>query len=132
MAASIPEQFRDLFQKKAFAHMGFTLQDGSVLVNPVWCDFDGSHIRINTAEGRVKDKALRRDPRVTVTLTDPDNPYRYLQVRGVVEAFVTEGADAHIDELAHRYIGKDYPNRQPGEVREILRIRPEKVSTHGA
>lgn len=131
MPASIPDNFANLFRKKSLAFMACRLKDGTLLVNPVWVDYDGSHVLINTAEGRVKDKALRRDPTVTVCIADPDNPYRYLEVRGRVEEITEKGASEHIDTLSHRYIGKDYPNRRPGEVREILRIRPERVNTFG-
>lgn len=132
MAATIPEQYRDLFTKKAFAHLGTVMADGSPQVTPVWCDLDGSYIRVNTAKGRVKDRNMRRSKKVALSILDPDNPYRYLAVRGEVEEITENGADAHIDLLAKKYLGKDkYPFRQPGEVRVIYRIRPEKVSSRG-
>jgi len=132
MAATIPEQFRDLFKKKAFAHLATVMADGSPQVTPVWCDYDGTHIRINTAKGRVKDRNMQRNRKVAMTITDPENPYRYLAVRGEVEEATGQGADAHIDLLAKKYLGKDkYPYRQPGEVRVLYKIRPERVSTMG-
>lgn len=85
MAETIPEQYRDLFTKKAFAHLGTVMPDGTPQVTPVWCDFDGTYIRVNTAKGRVKDRNMRRNKKIAVTVTDPDNPYRYLAVRGEVE-----------------------------------------------
>jgi PPOX class probable F420-dependent enzyme len=128
----LPEPYLDLFQKKAFAHLATLMPDGSPQVTPVWCDFDGTHVRINSAKGRVKDRNMRRDPRVALSLQDPDNPYRYLEVKGRVVAITEEGADAHIDSLAKKYIGKDkYPNRQPGEVRVLYKIAPEKFSKMG-
>lgn len=130
--AAIPQDFRDLFTKKAFAHLATVMPDGSPQVTPVWCDFDGTHIRFNTAKGRVKDKNMRRAKKVALAIMDPDNPYRYLAVRGTVAEITEQGADAHIDQLAKKYLGKDkYPFRQPGEVRLLYKIRPEKVSTMG-
>ncbi len=132
MTTTIPENFRDLLQKKAFAHLATLMHDGSPQVTPVWFDYDGSTIRINTAKGRVKDKNMRRNGRVALAIQDPDNPYRYLAVRGRVEEVTEAGADAHIDSLAKKYLGQDrYPYRQPGEVRVTYRIRPERVSTMG-
>ena len=132
MSATIPETFRDLLTKKAFAHLGTIMLDGSPQVTPVWFDFDGGHVRVNSAKGRVKDKNMRRNGRVALAIQDPDNPYRYLAVRGRVEEVTEAGADAHIDSLAKKYLGQDrYPYRQPGEVRVIYRIRPERVSTMG-
>lgn len=132
MPATIPQQYRDLFEKKAFAHLATLMSDGRPQVSPVWCDFDGTHVRINSARGRVKDRNMRRDPRVTLALQDPDNPYRYLEVRGRVVEIIEDGADAHIDRLAKKYLGVDqYPYRQPGEVRVTYRIEPEHATAMG-
>ena len=132
MAASIPDNYRDLFKKKAFAHLGTVMPDGSPQVTPVWCDLDGTHIRINSAKGRVKDNNMRRNKRVAIAIMDPDNPYRYLAVRGVVDEITQQGADAHIDSLAKKYLGQDkYPYRRPGEVRVLYKIRPERVFSMG-
>jgi len=132
MASTIPQNFQDLFTKKAFAQLATLMPDGSPQVTPVWCDYDGNYIRINTAKGRVKDKNMRKNKRVALALMDPDNPYRYMAVRGEVEEVTEEGADAHIDLLAKKYLGADkYPYRQPGEVRVIYKIRPEKFSSMG-
>jgi PPOX class probable F420-dependent enzyme len=132
MAATIPEKYRDLFSKQAFAHLGTVMPDGSPQVTPVWVDYDGNHIRVNTAKGRVKDRNMRRNKKVALSITDPENPYRHVSVRGEVEDITEQGADAHIDSLAKKYLGKDkYPFRQPGEVRVIYKIRPEKVAAMG-
>jgi len=132
MAETIPEKFGELFTKKAFAHLGTLMRDGSPQVTPVWCDYDGTHIRVNSAKGRVKDKNMRRNRKVALAIMDPDNPYRYLAVRGEVAEITEEGADSHIDQLAKKYLGKDkYPYRRPGEVRVIYKIRPQRVSTMG-
>ena len=84
MPAAIPEKYLDLFQKKAFASLGTLMPDGQPQVTPVWIDFDGKHVLVNSAKGRVKDRNMRRDPRVSMALIDPDNPYRHLQVQGRV------------------------------------------------
>jgi PPOX class probable F420-dependent enzyme len=132
MTVTVPQEFRDLLARKAFANLATVMPDGSPQVTPVWFDFDGSHIRINSAKGRVKDKNMRRNPSVAMAIQDPDNPYRYLAVRGRVEEITEAGADAHIDSLAKKYLGQDrYPHRRPGEVRVIYRIRPERVSSMG-
>ena len=108
------------------------MADGAPQVTPVWCDYDGTHIRINSAKGRVKDKNMRLNKKVALSIMAPDNPYRYLAVQGVVVEITEEGADAHIDSLAKKYLGKDkYPFRHPGEVRVMYKIRPEKISTMG-
>ena len=131
MATTIPESFKDLFQKKAFAHLATLMPDGRPQVTPVWCDMDGGLIRVNSARGRVKDRNMRRNAKVALSILDPDNPYRYLGILGDVVEVTEQGADAHIDALAHKYIGQDYPYRQPGEARVIYKIRPERVSTMG-
>ena len=126
--ATIPEQYRDLFTKKAFAHLATVRPDGAPQATPVWVDFDGTHVRFNTAKGRVKVRNLARNPRVALSIQDPDNPYRYVQVRGRVVEATEKGADAHIDALAKKYLGQDkYPFRQPGEVRVMYKVLPERV-----
>ncbi len=130
--ATIPDNYRDLFTKKSFAHLATLGRDGRPQVTPVWLDLDGGQIRINTARGRVKDRNLKRDPRVALSIQDPDNPYRYVQVRGRVTEMTESGADQHIDALAKKYIGQDrYPWKRPGEVRVIVKIEPEHVQGMG-
>jgi PPOX class probable F420-dependent enzyme len=130
--AGIPEQYRDLFDKKAFAHIATVGKANAPQSTPVWVDYDGTHIRINTARGRVKDKTLQANPKVALSILDPDNPYRYVQVRGRVAEMTENGADAHIDALAKKYTGQDrYGFRQPGEVRVMVKIVPERVQGMG-
>ena len=132
MAEQIPDAFKDILQKRGYAHLATLMKDGSPQVTPVWYDFDGTHVRINTAKGRLKDKNMRRDKQVALSIQDPDNPYRYLAIRGDIDEITENGADAHIDSLAKKYLGKDrYPFRAPEEVRVIYKIRPQKVSTSG-
>lgn len=127
--AVIPEQYLDLFRKRSFAHVATIMPDGSPQVTPVWIDYDGQYILINTAKGRVKDRNMRRDGRVALSILDPDDPYRRLQVRGRVAQITEEGAREHIDALAARYWGKDKPfTHLPGEVRVIFKIEAEQIS----
>ena len=129
MPAAIAEKYRDLFRKPAFAHLATLLPDGQPQVNPVWCDFDGEHVLFNSAQGRVKDRNVRRDSRVTLCIMDPDNPYRYLEIRGRVVEITPKGAEEHIDRLAKKYLNLEkYPYRQPGEVRLIYKVKPEHTS----
>lgn len=129
---TLPDSHRDLLSKKAFAALATVGQNGTPQVTPVWFDDDGRHIRFNTAKGRVKDKNLRRNPVVALSIQDPDNPYRYVQVKGRVAEVTEDGADAHIDALAKKYLGRDkYPHRQPGEVRVIYKVLPERVQVMG-
>ena len=126
--AVIPKEYLDLFEKKTFAHLATVGASGAPQVTPVWIDYDGTHIRFNTAKGRVKVKNLARNPKVALSIVDPDNPYRYVQVRGRVVEVTEKGADAHIDALAKKYLGQPrYPFRQAGEVRVIYKIHPERV-----
>jgi PPOX class probable F420-dependent enzyme len=124
----IASKYLDLFQKKALAQLATLMPDGSPHVTPVWCDYDGRHVVINTAKGRVKDRNMRRDPRVGLDIVDPDNPYRHLSIRGRVVSIDEHGADEHIDKLAKKYLGQDrYTRSAPGEVRVIYRIEPERT-----
>ncbi len=132
MPEAIPKQFLDLLDKKAFANLATLMPDGSPQVTPVWVDRDGEYFRINTAKGRVKDRNMRRDPRVSLSIVDPDNPYRYLEIRGRVVEITEQGADQHIDLLAKKYLGKDsYPFRKPEEIRVMYRIQAERASSMG-
>jgi PPOX class probable F420-dependent enzyme len=134
MATTIPENFQDLLksEKKAFAHVGTVMPDGSPQVTPMWFDVEDGLIRVNSARGRVKDRNMRRTPAVALSIMDPDNAYRYLGIRGRVVEVTEQGADAHIDALAKKYLGKDrYPWRQPGEVRVTYKIRPERAAGMG-
>ena len=119
---------KQFFKKPNFGHLATLEPDGSPQVTPVWIDVDDEHILINTAKGRKKVRNIQRDPRVSVEVADQENPYSMLSVQGKVVEITSEGADAHIDAMAKKYLGKDtYPFRQPGEERLIMRIQPEKV-----
>jgi hypothetical protein len=129
MTEPIPSQFLDLFQKKAFASLATVMPDGTPQVTPVWVDYDGERVIVNSARGRRKDKNMKVGARVALSIMDPDNAYRHLQVRGRVSEVTEQGADAHIDRMAKKYLGKDkYPFRQPGEVRVLYKITPSSSS----
>ena len=126
----IPEEYLDLFEKQAFAHLATLMPDGRPQVTPVWVDYDGTHVLVNTARGRQKDQNLQRDGRVAVDVQDPDNAYRYLSVRGRAVELTDADADDHIDRMARKYLGQDtYPYRAPDEVQVLYRIDAERV--HG-
>jgi len=132
MSAKIPEDYLDLFSKKAFGSFTTLMPDGSPQTTPVWVDLVDGKILVNSALGRQKDKNLRRDPRVAITLIDPDNPYRYLELRGRVSEITHEGADKHIDKMSKKYLEQEkYPYAQPGEKRVIYKIDVERASPHG-
>ncbi len=127
--AAIPEQYHDLFEKATFAHVTTTLPDGRPHTTPVWIDYDADDDRllVNTERHRRKAKNVDRDPTVSVSMTDPDDPYRFLSVTGAVDEVTTEGAREHIDDLAMRYMGaEEYPNPIESE-RVVLRIRADDV-----
>ncbi|MGZ4817517.1 MAG: PPOX class F420-dependent oxidoreductase [Terriglobales bacterium] len=133
MASNIPEKYIDLFKgKKAFANLATLMPDGRPQVTPVWFDFDGENLIFNSARGRQKDLNVRRDPRVSLSIVDPENPYRYIEIRGRVTDITQDGADDSINKLAKKYLGVDkYPYAQPGEVRVLYKVRPEHVHGNG-
>jgi PPOX class probable F420-dependent enzyme len=128
MAANL-EKYLDLFRdKKAFAHIATVMPDGSPQVTPVWIDYRNGKVAFNTARGRVKDKNLKKGARIALSIQDPENPYRYAQVRGVIANVTEDGADAHIDAMAKKYMGVDkYPFRSPTEKRVIYEIEAQSV-----
>ena len=121
---AIPPAYLDLFQqKKAFAHLATLMPDGSPQVTPVWFDYKDGVIRVNSAKGRIKSRNMQEGARVALAIMDPDNPYRYIHVRGQVGRITQEGASAHIDSLARKYLGQEkYPYARPGEIRVIFEI----------
>ena len=132
MSSSFPEKYRDLFQKKALGAITTLMPDGSPQTTPVWVDYRDGEIWVNTAVGRQKDRNVRRDPRVALAIVDPENAYRYVGVRGRVTEITQEGADAHIDKMAYKYLGQEkYPYRRPSEQRVIFKISIEKTETMG-
>ena len=129
---AIPPTHADILEKKAFAHFATLMPDGSPQCSVVWIDYRDGNILVNSAVGRRKDKNVRADPRVAISVADPDNPYRQLMIRGRVTGITTEGGDDHIDFLAKKYLDADsYPFRRRGETRVIYTIEADAVSLMG-
>jgi PPOX class probable F420-dependent enzyme len=122
-----------ILRDKSFVHLATLGPDGSPQTTPVWVDVDeGGRVLINTAEGRAKPRNVRRDPRVAISVVDPNNPYRALMIRGRVEQITNEGAEDHIDALQHKYHGNArYPNHDPRHPRVLIKVRPERISRMG-
>jgi PPOX class probable F420-dependent enzyme len=130
--AMIPERCLDLLAKPIVSNLVTLMPDGSPQVTPMWFEFDGEHIIMNSARGKVKERNMRRDPRVAVLIVSSDNPYRYIQIQGRVVEISEEGAEDSIDRLARKYLGLDaYPDRKQDEVRVMYKIVPEHVSGMG-
>jgi len=128
MTASLSGDVLDLLRRPLMAHVATVMPDGTPQSTPVWIDTDGTDVLFNTAKGRVKHRNLLQNPAVALSFVDDENPYRMIEIRGRAE-MTGEGADAHIDAMAKKYLGQDsYPFRQPGEERIIVRIRPTAVA----
>lgn len=129
----IPAGFLDLLtEKKPLAHLATLQPDGSPQVTPVWFDYVGGVVRVNTAKGRIKDRNLSEGSHVAMSIVDPDNDYRYIQIRGTVTRETTDGADAHINSLTKKYMGKDvYPFHSENETRVIYEITSSAAQTMG-
>jgi len=127
---TIPDKYRDLFERPVTVSLATLMNDGTPQVQPVWCSFDGRHILVNTAKGRQKYRNMLQRKAVTILALDPKDDARWVEIRGQVVAETEDGADEHIDELARRYLGVDrYPWKRPGEVRVIFRIALQRVVT---
>ncbi|MDE1869244.1 MAG: PPOX class F420-dependent oxidoreductase [Candidatus Micrarchaeota archaeon] len=130
--AKLTESAKKMIDDKTFAHFATLMPDGSPQVSPVWIARDGDTILIDTAEGRIKDRNPRRDPRVAISMTDPKNPYHSILIRGVVKVVTLDGAEEEIDKLAKKYMGKEkYPWRAPGEKRVLLKIEATHIYEMG-
>jgi PPOX class probable F420-dependent enzyme len=132
MSATIDGRAEELLKGKNFCHVATLRADGTVHGVPVWVDVQDGRPVLNTAEGRAWPRNLERDPRVTLTVQNMENPYEYVEIRGTVAERTHEGADEHIDAMAKKYMGADeYPLRQPGEQRVIIRVEPEHTKVWG-
>jgi PPOX class probable F420-dependent enzyme len=132
MSSKIEGRAEELLRDKNFCNVATLRTDGSIHAVPVWVDVQDGLAVLNTAEGRAWPRNLERDPRVTLTVQNMDNPYEYVTIRGRVTERTHAGADAHIDALAMKYLGKEsYPFRQPGEQRLIIRVDPGHVHVYG-
>lgn len=128
---NFPEKYLDLLkdETKAYLFLATTMPDSSPQVTPVWFNTDGEHILINTSVGRVKDRNMKARPRVAMVIQDPSTPYRYLQIRGEVAEYTTEGADEHINQLSFKYDDRPFKHRE-GQTRIIYRIKPLHFDQH--
>jgi len=125
---SVDSKAETLLNGKNLVFLATSMADGSPQVTPVWGDFEDSHIRINTAEGRLKHKNILRDPRVAVSVVDSENPLDMASIRGKVVEIIPDYDYKHADFLTKQYMGKEsYPFKRPGEKRIILKIEPEKI-----
>jgi PPOX class probable F420-dependent enzyme len=133
MSKAIEGRAEELLKGKNFCNVATLRTDGSVQVAPVWVDIQDGLAVVNSAEGRAWPRNLERDPRVTLSIQNAENPYEYVEIRGRVAERTHEGADQHIDSLAKKYLGVDeYPYRQPGEQRVIIRVEPDHVYLNAA
>jgi len=132
MSVKLEGRSAELLKDRNFANVATLRADGTILDVPVWVDEQGGRAVLNTVEGRAWPRNLERDPRVTITVQNHENPYEYVTITGRVAERTHEGADEHIDALAKKYLGADsYPNRQPGEQRVIIRVEPHRVRHRG-
>ena len=128
MTVALSDRARTLLESRNFAHMATLMPDGSPQVTPVWVDYNGTHILVNTLEGSIKARNLNEDPRVAVTISNIDNPFEYMAVRGHAVELTHEGAEDHVDRLAKKYLGEEtYSHRKPGDRRLLVKIAPEHV-----
>jgi PPOX class probable F420-dependent enzyme len=132
-ASQIPEGYEDLLETTALIHVATIGPDGEPQSNPVWFDWDGEHIKFSQTKTRQKFKNVERDSRIAISIVDPDNPYRYLEVRGEVTKIEEDPKNDFINAMAKKYLGKDeYPYHQPGDERIVLYLEPEHTTQMGA
>lgn len=135
MAASnqiIPEDYQDLLDTNALVHVATLGPQGEPQSNPVWFDWDGEHLKFSQTKTRQKYRNVMRDPKIALSLVDPENPYRYLEVRGTVERIEEDPDNAFINAMAKKYLGMDeYPYHQPGDERVIVYVRPQHTTHMG-
>jgi PPOX class probable F420-dependent enzyme len=125
----IPESHRDILEKKAFAHVATIGPRGEPQVSPVWFDWDGTHVRLSLVPQRQRFKNLERDPRVALAISDPDDPYRNLELRGAVVRVERDADRSFVDGLTKKYIGQEkYPWDPPGAERFILVVEPRHAT----
>ncbi|HKV00368.1 MAG TPA: PPOX class F420-dependent oxidoreductase [Vineibacter sp.] len=131
MSANVGKYEDLLINNKALAHLATRMADGTPQVSPVWFDWQGGKVRVNSVRGRVKDKNMQEGHPVALSIVDPANPYRYVQIRGTVTRRTEAGAQDHIDALSQKYTGDTYKFGRPGEVRVTYEITPTSVSGMG-
>ena len=132
MADVLSEKSRALIARPVLASLATLNPDGSPQITPLWVDLHDDDVVFNTAQGRRKARNLERDARVAVTVIDPDDQYNVVAFQGTVTDVTADGADAHIDALAKKYLGVDtYPMRQEGEVRLRVTVRTDRIAMQG-
>jgi PPOX class probable F420-dependent enzyme len=132
VAISLTDQQKKLITDKNFGHLATLNKDGSPQVSPVWIDFDGQHLIVNSELKRLKVRNIKRDPRVSVSIQNAGNPYQYIEIRGKAVDVTTNGGFEGIDKLAKKYMGVDkYPNNLPGDERVVIKIEPQRVTGMG-
>jgi PPOX class probable F420-dependent enzyme len=130
---SIPEGYVDLLESNALAHIATIGPDGEPQNNPVWFDWDGEQVKFSQTKTRQKYKNVGREPRLALSIVDPENPYRYLEIRGEVVRVEEDPNNDFINAMAKKYLGVDeYPYHQPGDERIVLYIEPEHTTQMGA
>jgi PPOX class probable F420-dependent enzyme len=130
--ATIPDSHRDLLEGKSFAHVATIGPNGEPQNNPVWFDWDGKQLKFSQTKKRQKYRNVKREPRVAISIIDPANPYRYLEIRGRVVRVDEDPDYAFIDKMAKKYIGQDkYPWHQPGDERVVVVVEPERTTQMG-
>ncbi len=128
MSDVLTNEAHTLLARPVLASLATLSKDGSPQITPLWIDVDGDNLVVNTAQGRVKANNMARNPKVAVSVVDPDDPYNVIALHGEVVDITADGADEHIDALAKKYLGVDsYPMRRPGEVRLKFTIRPDRI-----
>ena len=135
MSAKIPKAYRDLLERPVVVTLVTLMADGQPQASPVWFSYDGTHLLINTARGRQKDRNMTARPQVTILFLDPEDPYRYMEIRGVVDEITEEGALEHINHLCYRYWAREdfyatIPENRDKEIRVIYKIKPVRVVAH--
>ncbi len=132
MMNQVPVKYQDLVkdETQAYADLATLMPDGSPQLTPIWFMTEGDYFVVNTARGRVKSRNMDARKQVALTITDPKNPYRYLEIRGHVAEATEQGADEIIHRLSHKYTGHDYP-LVPGEVRVTYKIAADHIHAQG-
>jgi PPOX class probable F420-dependent enzyme len=128
MPQPLTDEAKEIIESKSFAHVATINQDHSPQVSPVWVEHDGTNVIINSEEKRLKVRNLKRDPRVAISIQDPQNPYSYIHIKGHVVEITPKGGAEGIDRLSKKYTGQDkYPGNQPGDVRVQIKIAPDRI-----
>jgi PPOX class probable F420-dependent enzyme len=130
--SAIPDEFKDLLESTALAHVATIGPKGEPQNNPVWFGWDGTYLRFSQTKVRQKYRNVQREPRVSLSIVDPNNPFRYLEIRGRVVQIEEDPNQAFINSMAKKYIGQDvYGNHKPGDERVVIVIEPERTSQMG-